>query len=139
MAHRDPLFEFMPYGAPELRAVARTYQLRALLLASALAALAFVLAGVLGAVTGRASQPPHAVDLSISVIAEPPPRLDVAPPPPEAKPVASAPAKVGVPEPVPDMVAPPDETVSTAIDPGPGWSIQATRARRRSRPLRLRS
>src|SRR2546426_11071629 len=48
MTVRNPLFEFMPYGAPELLAAQRPNLLRALALASGLALVAFVLAQSLG-------------------------------------------------------------------------------------------
>ncbi len=48
MTARQPLFEFMPYGAPELLAFERPHLLRALALASSLALAAFILARPLG-------------------------------------------------------------------------------------------
>ena len=48
MTARNPLFDFMPYGAPELLAAQRPNLLRALALASGLALLAFALLQSLG-------------------------------------------------------------------------------------------
>ena len=48
MTVRNPLFEFMPYGAPELLSAQRTHLVRALALASLLALTVFALARALG-------------------------------------------------------------------------------------------
>lgn len=48
MTVRNPLFEFMPYGAPELLSAERSHLVRALALASLLALTVFALARALG-------------------------------------------------------------------------------------------
>ncbi len=78
MTVRNPLFEFMPYGAPELLSAQRAHLVRALALASLLVLTVFLLARVLGL-----SMPGNVlVDIPIitrpAISIEPPPSIRVA-------------------------------------------------------------
>src|SRR5262245_31718292 len=111
------LREFMPYGASELQQAARPHMVRALALGSLFATLAFVLAWGLSAVWGP--RPGDArvrmqVDRDLVELAPPPPPA-FRPAPPEPAPLV-LPAKTGVPEPVPDPVAPPDASMANHIE-----------------------
>jgi len=110
VSDRHPLFEFMPYGAPELLTARQPHLSRALVLASSFAGVAFLAALVL------APSLPH------TVVVELPPVIDMgrtlAPPPSiETPPAASVPAVAvrphagpALPVPVPDATAPPEVT-----------------------------
>jgi len=109
----DPLFEFMPYGAPELKAVARKYMLRALAVGCS-----FMIALILAFTGTRVLMEQQAKETSVIVVpytelAAPPPLTEkVAPPKVEiAKP--TAPPTVGVAVPVPDAEAEPEQTIAS--------------------------
>jgi protein TonB len=106
------LADFMPYGAPELLASARTRMVRALALSSLLGVLLFAVAWSLIAWLGGPALPGQRADNLTRVLLEtpPPPALEVAKPPPA---VAPAPAlkAAAVPVPVAETQAPPDQTV----------------------------
>jgi protein TonB len=104
----EPLFEFMPYGAPELKAVAQKYMFRAVAVGCG------IMLGLLALFTGtRFYLENRPNETSVIVVpyrelAAPPPLTEkVAPPKVEiAQPVA--PPTVGVAVPVPDAEAEPD-------------------------------
>jgi periplasmic protein TonB len=76
MTARNPLFEFMPYGAPELLAAQRPNLLRALVLASGLALAMFALVQTLGlSVPIRPIELPI-VRLPAVTVAQPPSIID---------------------------------------------------------------
>src|SRR5689334_8956146 len=111
MTDPHPLFEFMPYGAPELLDARRSHLLRALALASALAAIAFAIAHLGG---WSVAPPPVIVPIDVldhsrtvtpppSILDPRPPRVDVVSPP------AAGPA-VPVPVAEPDVAQPPPVT-----------------------------
>ena len=118
MATKDPLYTFMPYGAPELREAAQRFQIRSLGLSSALAGLLFVVLAVVQVVSPHAQRSPGAFFThDVTVITDRP--IEVAPPPLVPR-VAAArsiePADPrSVPTIVPDMQAPPE-----ASDQGDG-------------------
>ena len=84
MTVRNPLFEFMPYGAPELLSAERSHLVRALTLASMLALTAFLLARALGL-----SIPPNVV-IDLPIITRPPTSIE-SPPSFRVEPAAALP------------------------------------------------
>lgn len=107
------LFEFMPYGAPELIDGSRERTFRATVSSISLWIALFL------AATAVLLLRPHSVEVSPTVIvpyrelAAPPPLSAQAPPPQVAiTPVAAAPT-IGVPVPVPDEQAPPEQTIAS--------------------------
>ncbi len=107
------LFEFMPYGAPELREVARDYMFRAVMLATAgyivLCLVSF--GGFL--LAKRAPKETSVIVVPYREIAAPPPLSNDAPPPQVAIAIPVAPPTVGVAVPVPDAEAPPEQTIAS--------------------------
>ena len=116
MTARIPLFEFMPYGAPELLAASRNHMLRA---QAASCALMIALFATAMYVVPRTVRPPEIVVLR-------PPICPVLPPMPMVKPQAPtlphapiAPAPSGIVLPVPnempidEVIAPPSATAFT--------------------------
>lgn len=109
----ENLFEFMPYGAPELKAVAKKYMFRAVLIGCGIMML------LLGLFTGtRFYLDNRPKETSVIVVpyrelAAPPPLTEkVAPPKVEiAQPVA--PPTVGVAVPVPDAEAEPEQIIAS--------------------------
>jgi periplasmic protein TonB len=123
----EPLFEFMPYGAPELKAVAKKYMFRAVLIGCA------IMMALLALFTGTRFYLEHRPkETSVIVVpyrelAAPPPLTEkVAPPKVEiAQPVA--PPTVGVAVPVPDAEAEPEQVIASQeelADLTPGVSTQ---------------
>jgi protein TonB len=114
------LFEFMPYGAPELLAAGRDHTVRAVLLASSLAVAAWLAAIPFAMLPrGEAVIP---LPRDVTILDPSPPSVWVPPAPPTG-PRITAPARApeGVPLPVPEIEAPPDlgAGVSNAAGTGP--------------------
>ena len=107
------LYEFMPYGAPELKEVAKKYMTRAI----GVAALAWII--VFGLSFGTAELLRHKPkETSVIVVpyrelAAPPPLTQNEPPPQVAIAQPVAPPSVGVAVPVPDAEAPPEQTLAS--------------------------
>ena len=99
------LYQFMPYGAPELKEVARKYMVRAVLIGCAVWIVAFMLSLGATALMRRQSK-----ETSVIVV---PYRELAAPPPPVAITQPVAPPTVGVAVPVPDAEAPPEQTIAS--------------------------
>jgi protein TonB len=95
------LFEFMPYGAPELQSVARQYMVRALLLASTICTVLFLLAGAFLASSGSLAIAPAPRTIHIDQIPPPPP-IEPYAVIPRVPPAVPAFLKIGNPVPVPD-------------------------------------
>ena len=113
VATRPSLYDFMPYGAPELMEVAKRYQFRAVLTASAALVGIFLLTlGTSAFIKSRPHEVPRVV-VSYVDLAAPPPLTDQAPPPQVAVTQPVAPPSVAVPVPVPDAQAPPEQTIAS--------------------------
>lgn len=118
-----PLYQFMPYGAPELLEAAGRHMTRALVVASSLGLVLF-LAGFLAVSQGLLDlhpAPPVVVDLSKAYELQPQIRTPEPPPLPRVEPVkpaAPTTAKVAnaVPVPVRDEVADPEVTIKDQTD-----------------------
>ncbi len=107
------LFEFMPYGAPELREVARKYMFRAVMVATG----GYIVISLLGFGTlllvKQAPKETSVIVVPYREIAAPPPLSNDAPPPQVAITTPVAPPTVGVAVPVPDAEAPPEQTIAS--------------------------
>ncbi len=109
---RVSLFEFMPYGAPELMDVAQRYMFRATLAACGVIGVFFGMFFTVNMIL--AMQTPKeipVVQMQISDLAAPPPLSQDAPPPQVQVAAAAAPPAAAVPVPVPDAEAPPEQTI----------------------------
>lgn len=107
------LYDFMPYGAPELLEVAQTYLTRAMSVAVAGLAVIFVL--LLGLVFWLANRPVERSEIVVPYreLAAPPPLTDAAPPPKVQVTTQVAPPAAAVPVPVPDAQAPEEQTIAS--------------------------
>jgi len=107
------LYEFMPYGAPELKEVAQKYMIRAILFASAIVILAFLTS--YGGVELLKHKPKETSVIVVPYreLAAPPPLTNDAPPPQVQVTTPVAPPTVGVAVPVPDAEAPPEQTIAS--------------------------
>jgi periplasmic protein TonB len=107
------LYQFMPYGAPELKEVARKYLVRALGVAAAAWVVLFLLSmGTMTLLSHRAKET-SVVVVPYREMAAPPPLTQDAPPPQVAIAQPVAPPTVGVAVPVPDAEAPPEQTIAS--------------------------
>lgn len=112
--HRISLYDFMPYGAPELMEVARKYMTRATLVSSAVWIAAFLL--IFGTNTVLSTRKPKETSVVIvpyRELAAPPPLSSDAPPPQVRVTTAVAAPAAAVPVPVPDAMAPSDATIKS--------------------------
>lgn len=109
----ESLFQFMPYGAPELKEAARKYMFRGVLVGSGAWLLLFLLSfGTTAFLRSR----PHETSVIVVPYREleaPPPLTDAAPPPQVQIQIPVAPPTVGVAVPVPDAEAPPEQTIAS--------------------------
>ena len=107
------LFEFMPYGAPELKEVARKYLVKATIVGSAAWIALFLLSfgGVL--ILKHRPKETSVIVVPYRELAAPPPLSQDAPPPQVQVTTPVAPPTVGVAVPVPDAEAPPEQTIAS--------------------------
>ena len=107
------LYQFMPYGAPELKEVARKYLVRALGVAAGAWVVLFLLSmGSIALLSHRAKET-SVIVVPYREMAAPPPLTQDAPPPQVAIAQPVAPPTVGVAVPVPDAEAPPEQTIAS--------------------------
>ena len=107
------LYQFMAYGAPELKEVARKYLVRALGVASAAWLVLFMLSMGTSALLSHRARETSVVVVPYRELAAPPPLTQDAPPPQVAITQPVAPPTVGVAVPVPDAEAPPEQTIAS--------------------------
>jgi protein TonB len=122
-ASAEALFEFMPYGAPELKEVARKYMFRGVVVGSSAWLLLFLLSFGTSAFLRNRPHETSVVVVPYRELAAPPPLTENTPPPQVAIALPVAPPTVAVPVPVPDAEAPPEQTIASqeeiaAITPG---------------------
>jgi len=110
---RVSLYEFMPYGAPELKEVARKYMFRAVCIAAAAWLVLFLLSFGTSELLKRAPKETRVVVVPYRELAAPPPLTENEPPPQVAITQPVAPPTVGVAVPVPDAQAPPEQTIAS--------------------------
>ncbi len=127
MRRAVPLYEFMPYGAPELLESRQRHMSRALVLTSAAALLLYALMrGVASLLPAPAVAPPHFVfDPDPYVITQP--RVEAVPPAPKV-PAAPVTHPSALPVPVRDDIAPPSDVPapSTAMADDAGTGVAVT-------------
>lgn len=111
--NRISLFEFMPYGAPELKEVARRYMFRATLIASSSLFVIYLLSFGTSQLLKRQPKETSVIVVPYRELAAPPPLTQNAPPPQVAIAQPVAPPTVGVAVPVPDAEAPPEQTIAS--------------------------
>ena len=109
----DHLFEFMPYGAPELKAVSQKYMIRALGIGCGI-----MLALILAFTGTRVMMDSQAKETSVIVVpytelAAPPPLTEKQAPPKVEIAQPTAPPTQGVAVPVPDAEAEPEQTIAS--------------------------
>ena len=108
------LYEFMPYGAPDLITGEPRRLFRATLSSSALWLLVLAAMFVVVLTRPKVVDIPNRVFLPYHELAAPPPlRQDVAPPPQIAIAAPSASAVVGTPVPTPDVEVPANQTIAS--------------------------
>ena len=118
------LYQFMPYGAPELLEVATTYLTRALVVAMSGLTVVFLI--LLGINFWLAHRPKETSTIVVPYreLAAPPPLTDAPPPPKIQVSTAVAPPAAAVPVPVPDAEAPTEQKIASQEElsqasPGP--------------------
>jgi protein TonB len=117
------LYEFMPYGAPELLEVQKKHMSRATAVATGAAVALFL--GTLGVTAFINSRPEETAEIVVPFreLQAPPPLTQNEPPPQVAITQPVTPPTVGVAVPVPDAEAPPEQTIASqeeivATNPG---------------------
>ena len=109
----EGLFQFMPYGAPELKEVARKYMFRGVVVGTAAWLLLFLLSFGTSAFFRSRPHETKIVVVPYRELAAPPPLSDKPPPPQVAIAQPIAPPSVAVPVPVPDAEAPPEQVIAS--------------------------
>lgn len=108
------IYEFMPYGAPELKEVSKKYMVRAVLLASGLWVLVYLLSLGTGFILARrAAHETSVIVVPYRELAAPPPLTQNEPPPQVQVTQPVAPPAAAVPVPVPDAEAPPEQQIAS--------------------------
>jgi len=107
------LYQFMPYGAPELKEVARKYMVRAVVVASAAWILTFILSLGTSYFLLHRPKETRVVVVPYRELSAPPPLTQNEPPPQVQVTTPVAPPTVGVAVPVPDAEAPPEQTIAS--------------------------
>jgi len=113
VTERVTLYEFMPYGAPELMEVARKYMFRAVIVAIAGVFAACAVFFVTNVVLASRQREVPVVVVPFRELAAPPPLSKTDAPPQVAISTSVAAPTVGVPVPVPDAEAPPEQTIAS--------------------------
>lgn len=124
MSEKIALFEFMPYGAPELLEIGKKYLTRALTVA--MSGLVVIFLALLALAYWAAHRPKETSTIVVPYreLAAPPPLTDAAPPPKVQVTQQVAPPAAAVPVPVPDAEAPTDQKIASQEElsqaaPGP--------------------
>ena len=118
------LYQFMPYGAPELKEVAKKYMFRGVLFGSVAWLLLFLLSFGTTVFMRMRPHETKVVVVPYRELAAPPPLTDKPPPPQVAITQPVAPPSVAIPVPVPDAEAPPEQVIASQEElaqtaPGP--------------------
>lgn len=103
----------MPYGAPELKEVARKYMVRAVSVGSAVWVVVYMLGLGTSALMRMRPKETKVVVVPYRELQAPPPLTQNEPPPQVAIAQPVAPPTVGVAVPVPDAEAPPEQTIAS--------------------------
>ena len=113
MKAAESLFEFMPYGAPELKEVARRYMFRGVMVGCAIWFLVYILSFGTSYFLAHRPHETSVIVVPYRELAAPPPLTENTPPPQIAVAQPVAPPTVAVPVPVPDAEAPPEQTIAS--------------------------
>jgi periplasmic protein TonB len=124
---RIALFEFMPYGAPELLEVGKKYITRALTVAMSGLVIIFLLLFGLNYYLSHRPHETSTIVVPYRELAAPPPLTDAPPPPKVQVSTQVAPPAAAVPVPVPDAEAPTEQKIASQEElsqANPGVSTQ---------------
>ena len=110
------LYQFMPYGAPELKEVARKYMVRAVGVASAMWIVIFLMSFGTSELLKHRPHETSVIVVPYRELAAPPPLTQDAPPPQVNVTQPVAPPTAAVPVPVPEAEAPPEQTIASQQD-----------------------
>ena len=108
---RPSLYEFMPYGAPELMEVAKRYMFRATVIGTGSIIGVFVIMFIVNLIIETQQRAIPVVQMQVSDLAAPPPLSQDTPPPQVQVAPAVAPPAAAIPVPVPDAEAPQEQTI----------------------------
>ena len=109
----ESLYEFMPYGAPELKEVAQKYMFRGVLVGTGLWLVVYLLSFGLGELIKHQPHETKVIVVPYRELAAPPPLSDNAPPPQVQVAQPVAPPAAAIPVPVPDAQAPQDQQIAS--------------------------
>ena len=113
-SHQDvSLYEFMPYGAPELKEVAKKYMVRAILVSSGAWIAVYGLGFGGSQLLARQPKETSVIVVPYREVAAPPPLSDDTPPPQVAVAASVAAPAAAIPVPVPDAEAPMEQTIKS--------------------------
>jgi periplasmic protein TonB len=107
------LFEFMPYGAPELKEVARKYMVRAIFVSSAAWLAVYALGFGSSQLISHRPKETSVIVVPYREVTAPPPLSDETPPPQVAVTTTVAAPAAAIPVPVPDAEAPMEQTIKS--------------------------
>lgn len=110
---RPSLYEFMPYGAPELMEVAKQYMFRATIAGIGSIVGVFLVMFTVNLIIAQQQKAIPVVQMQVSDLAAPPPLSQDTPPPQVQVTPAAAPPAAAIPVPVPDAEAPQEQTIMT--------------------------
>ena len=110
---RSGLFEFMPYGAPELKEVARKYMVRAIFVSSAAWVAVYALGFGGSQLISHRPKETSVIVVPYREISAPPPLSNDTPPPQVAVATSVAAPAAAIPVPVPDAEAPMEQTIKS--------------------------
>jgi periplasmic protein TonB len=108
---RPSLYEFMPYGAPELIEMAKRYMFRATMTGIGSIAGVFAIMFIVNLIITQQQKSIPVVQMQVSDLAAPPPLTQDTPPPQVQVAPAVAPPAAAIPVPVPDAEAPKEQTI----------------------------
>ena len=109
----EGLYQFMPYGAPELKEVAKLYMTRAVFVAAGIGILLYLLSLGAGFALRHKPHETSVIVVPYRELAAPPPLTDKPPPPAVQMAPQQAPPAAAIPVPVPDAQAPPEQTIQS--------------------------
>lgn len=109
----EALYQFMPYGAPELKEVAKRYMTRAVFAAAGICVLVYLLSLGAGFALRHKPHETSVIVVPYRELAAPPPLTDKPPPPAVQVAPQQAPPAAAIPVPVPDAQAPPEQTIQS--------------------------
>ncbi len=110
------LYQFMPYGAPELKEVARKYMVRSVIVASSIWTIVYLLSFGTSELLRHRPHETSVIIVPYRELAAPPPLTQDAPPPQINVTQPVAPPTAAVPIPVPEAEAPPEQTIASQQD-----------------------